>query len=150
MLSAFAYSAKAAGLPLLHWGHPQSLQAAFWRNAYQAGKRFAAIAEQKDLTFLENWALDHATHRAPEQLSERLVELDSFTQGFLENSTTTLLITSDHGNAEELWHTQHTRNPVPLVVAGPMASHLPPMHSLQEVAPWIMQILGVELGPKLG
>jgi hypothetical protein len=138
LLSAFGFAARVAGLELLPLGHPQALLPAFWPEPEAAGRCFAHIAQQHHLTLLENWALDYTAHRQPETLDERFVELERFLSGFLEaNPGVTLVLTADHGNAEEPWHTQHTLNPVPLIVHGPMAHDLPEMHSLADVAPWI-------------
>jgi hypothetical protein len=141
MLSAFAYASRSAGLELLELGHPQAVGAAFWNEPEAAGKKLALVAQAHDLSIFEYWALDYAGHRHPEMLEERLLELDRFVQGYLEASGPTLLMTSDHGNAEEPWHGAHTNNPVPLVVAGPLAAWLPQITSLTEVAPWVKQML---------
>lgn len=138
LLSAFGFAARAAGLELLPIDHPQATLPAFWPEPEAAGERFALIAQQHDLTILENWALDYSSHRLPEKLDERLVELDRFLEGFLNaGSAATLILTADHGNAEEPWHTQHTLNPVPLVVYGPLANSVTAMYALTDLAPWI-------------
>ncbi|WP_369911164.1 metalloenzyme [Meiothermus sp. QL-1] len=138
LLSAFGYAARAAGLALLPWEHPLALPPAFWPEPEASGARFARLAQAHHLVILEHWALDHAAHREPERLAERFLELDRFLAGFLAaQGEATLVLTSDHGNAEEPWHPQHTRNPVPLVVSGPLAASLPPMQSLAELAPWL-------------
>ena len=75
----------------------------------------------------------------------------------------TLVITADHGNAEQMIdpetggpHTAHTTNPVPFVVLGGEAAlSLRPGGALCDVAPTILSILGIEQpremsGVKLG
>ncbi|RIH86017.1 Metalloenzyme superfamily protein [Meiothermus luteus] len=142
LLSAFGYAARCAGLTLLPLDHPLALPPAFWTAPKAAGRRFAELAREHHLTILENWALDYTAHRAPGELEARFSELDRFVEGFLEASPpVTLVIAADHGNAEEPWHPQHTRNPVPLVVHGPLAKTLPPMRSLTELAPWAREQL---------
>lgn len=143
LLSAFGFAARMARLELLPIDHPQALLPAFWPEPEAAGQRFAQLAKMHDLTILENWALDYSAHRLPEKLDERFVELDRFLYGFLNASSgVTLILTADHGNAEEPWHAQHTFNPVPLVIRGPGANHVPEMHSLTDLAPWIKQQMG--------
>lgn len=138
LLSAFGFAAQAARLELLPIDHPHALLPAFWPEPEAAGARFARLAEQHSLTILEYWALDYAAHRLPEKLDERWIELDRFLEGFLNaDSAATLILTADHGNAEEPWHTQHTLNPVPLVVYGSLAHLVPAMDSLTDLAPWI-------------
>ena len=62
-----------------------------------------------------------------------------------------LLVTADHGNAEEMWnselnepHTAHTRNPVPFIVVQDVKGmRLREGGSLRDVAPTMLGILGV-------
>jgi len=143
LLSAFGYAARAAGLELRALEDPLALAPAFWAEPERAGERLAGLAQGHDWVVLESWALDYFAHREPARLPERFTELDRFLRGWLEaNPAATLLLTSDHGNAEEPWHPQHTRNPVPLIAFGPLAPTLPPMSSLTDVAPWVRQVLG--------
>jgi 2,3-bisphosphoglycerate-independent phosphoglycerate mutase len=62
------------------------------------------------------------------------------------------LITSDHGNAEQMWdeisrspHTQHTLNPVTLYVAGEGMSnfHLSSGGRLADIAPTLLELMGL-------
>jgi 2,3-bisphosphoglycerate-independent phosphoglycerate mutase len=62
------------------------------------------------------------------------------------------LITSDHGNAEQMWddvsqspHTQHTLNPVTLYVAGEGVSnfHLRADGRLADIAPTLLELMGI-------
>ncbi|MCX7782849.1 MAG: metalloenzyme [Meiothermus sp.] len=142
LLSAFGFAAKMAELELLPMDHPQALLPAFWPEPEAAGQRFAQLAQAHHLTILENWALDYSAHRLPEKLDERFVELDQFVYGFLNaGSELTLVLTADHGNAEEPWHTQHTLNPVPLILHGPLASDAPELNSLTDLVPWLQKQL---------
>jgi 2,3-bisphosphoglycerate-independent phosphoglycerate mutase len=62
-----------------------------------------------------------------------------------------LIVTSDHGNAEEMWntelnepHTAHTSNPVPVIVVQDMKGMLLRNGgSLRDIAPTMLGILGV-------
>lgn len=62
-----------------------------------------------------------------------------------------LLVTSDHGNAEEMWntqlnepHTAHTCNPVPVIVVQDVTGmRLREGGSLRDIAPTMLGILGV-------
>jgi 2,3-bisphosphoglycerate-independent phosphoglycerate mutase len=64
----------------------------------------------------------------------------------------TLLVTSDHGNAEEMWnaalnepHTAHTCNPVPVIVVQDVKGmRLRDGGSLRDIAPTMLGILEVE------
>jgi 2,3-bisphosphoglycerate-independent phosphoglycerate mutase len=63
-----------------------------------------------------------------------------------------LLITADHGNAEQMWdpiakepHTAHTSNPVPVIlVSGIKEARLREGGSLRDVSPTMLGILGLE------
>jgi len=61
-----------------------------------------------------------------------------------------LLITADHGNAEQLFdettqqaHTAHTIDPVPFIFLGRAATLRAGSHSLTEIAPTILALLGL-------
>ncbi len=61
------------------------------------------------------------------------------------------LITADHGNAEMMIdpvtkgpHTYHTTNPVPFLYVGPDETPLRPNGALQDIAPTILGVLGIE------
>jgi 2,3-bisphosphoglycerate-independent phosphoglycerate mutase len=64
----------------------------------------------------------------------------------------TLIITADHGNAEQMWdpvakepHTAHTSNPVPIILAGSAPGvRLRDGGSLRDVAPTMLGLLGLE------
>ena len=64
----------------------------------------------------------------------------------------TLIITADHGNAEQMWdtgrngpHTAHTTNPVPVLFIGPDVRTGMPLRdgSLRDVAPTMLGVLGI-------
>ena len=62
-----------------------------------------------------------------------------------------VLITADHGNVEEMFdetsnqpHTQHTTLPVPLVYAGPRKISLDSGGSLADIAPTILDMMGLD------
>lgn len=61
------------------------------------------------------------------------------------------IITADHGNAETMIdpvtggpHTYHTTNPVPFILVDESARQLRPGGALQDIAPTILGVLGVE------
>jgi phosphopentomutase len=97
------------------------------------------------MTFFEYFLTDKVGHRRIEMSpSTLLADLDSFLDGLLgalKPSEETLLITSDHGNFEDTSHTQHTRNPVPLIVYGWAAPHFANASDLTDVTPSIVRAL---------
>ncbi|PLY12413.1 MAG: 2,3-bisphosphoglycerate-independent phosphoglycerate mutase [Sedimenticola sp.] len=67
-----------------------------------------------------------------------------------------LLITADHGNAEQMRdlktaqaHTAHTQNPVPLVYVGGRGAQLQDNGSLCDIAPTLLEIMGLAIPPEM-
>ena len=87
-----------------------------------------------------------------DQCLERIVKAITSVDG-------TLLITADHGNAEQLWdsqeqgpHTAHTRNPVPIVlVNNAVAGRNLKLRdgSLRDVAPTLLHVAGIKTPPEM-
>jgi 2,3-bisphosphoglycerate-independent phosphoglycerate mutase len=69
----------------------------------------------------------------------------------------TLVVTADHGNCEQMWdtelglpHTAHTANPVPFIIArGQSVGQLRSGGALCDVAPTMLQLLGIEQPPEM-
>ncbi len=91
-------------------------------NLWEAGARLASLAQAHSLALLEHWPTDLTGHRQDmEQAVELLEQLDGVVQGVLDNwdwENGTVLITSDHGNVEDLGSRNHTTNPVPTIAIG--------------------------------
>jgi 2,3-bisphosphoglycerate-independent phosphoglycerate mutase len=74
-------------------------------------------------------------------------------------SGTTLLVTADHGNCEQMWdpgtnspHTAHTTNPVGIVLVEPERARTAgglADGALRDVAPTILGLLGIESPPEM-
>jgi 2,3-bisphosphoglycerate-independent phosphoglycerate mutase len=67
-----------------------------------------------------------------------------------------MLITADHGNAEQMVdeqadqpHTAHTTNPVPLIYVGSNATGLMENGALCDIAPTMLQIMGLKQPPEM-
>jgi len=125
--------------------------------AREAGKRLASLAREYDLVLFEYWRTDHAGHAMDRtDAAEVLRRFDGLLDGFLRTEGTSeslLVITSDHGNLEDLSVKVHTRNPVPLVLHGEghrtMSEFLGNREGLDLtcVTPAILRYLGVGEGP---
>lgn len=164
LLSAVPLAATSAGLSLMNEADLRAGRAvspdftsAGWRDhlgykdmpllsLQEAGARIAAIAAEYDFSFFEHWPSDQIGHRGT--LAEAIAHLetiDKVFEGLLEAWDETrglLIITSDHGNLEEIGHRQHTRNPVPTILAGKdhdhHASHI---HDLTDIAAVVRDFL---------
>lgn len=91
-------------------------------SAYQAGEGMARLALEQDFAFFEFWLSDYAGHNQNMPAALALLEtLDQALAGLLaawEQEHGLILITSDHGNLEDLSTRRHTTNPVPALIIG--------------------------------
>jgi hypothetical protein len=110
----------------------------------EAGERLARIAADNELTIFAHYDTDYIGHRGSFEDAVASIELvDSFVGGVLRGraADTLVLITSDHGNLEDV-RAGHTRNNVPLIAIGP--SHreaAATVSSLTDVTPFILDLL---------
>lgn len=115
----------------------------------EAGRRLARLAGEHDFTLFEYYLSDFLGHRPRmEQAVEALEALDAFLGGVLEGASgdLTVALCSDHGNLEELDHSRHTRNPVPLLAAGLAGQEaVRDAGSLEEVLPALLAPMGIRL-----
>jgi hypothetical protein len=90
--------------------------------AREAGRRLAEAARRYRFSFFEHWLTDYVGHRGSLAEGRRLLEkFDAVLGGLLEawdDDSGVLIITSDHGNLEDLSHRHHTRNAVPTLLLG--------------------------------
>jgi 2,3-bisphosphoglycerate-independent phosphoglycerate mutase len=91
-------------------------------NPIQAGERMRQLSTGYELTFFEYWLTDVAGHQQDMQSACDLLEIFDAMLGSLVNSwdddESLILITSDHGNIEDLSIRRHTRNDIPLLLIG--------------------------------
>jgi len=113
--------------------------------AQDAGERFYSEGQQYDLTLFEYYLTDKAGHdQKMDKAVDVLTRLDGFLEGFLakaEFDHDTLIVSSDHGNLEDLSTKTHTRNPVPLVVMGRNAEQFSKCTSILDVKDVILEII---------
>jgi len=87
-----------------------------------AGKKLGELASQYDFSFFEYWASDYAGHKQDMPWAIRQLEtFDSVLKGLLEAwqaEEGLIVLTSDHGNMEDLSHGKHTDARVPSVIIG--------------------------------
>ncbi len=134
--SAIPLAVTAAGLPLATSedlragralsadftgeGWPDPPAPTYTPNA--AGHKLAELAAGYDFAFFEYWLTDYVGHRGGlEQARAVLERLDAVLGGLLEawdDGDGLIVITSDHGNLEDLGQRHHTHNAVPSFVIG--------------------------------
>ncbi len=110
--------------------------------ADEAGRKLAAVAKDYDFSLFEYWASDYAGHGQEMDTAVRLMEtFDGVLAGLVEEwDDGLILVTSDHGNMEDLSTRRHTDALVPaLVIGGKTAREefTHEMKALTDIAPAI-------------
>ncbi len=140
LFSAIPLAAVSAGLTLRDYPsliNGEAIAADFtaqgWRDhlgltdapvisSWKAGQLLARLATAYDFSFFEYWLSDYAGHR--QDMGQAVSLLEAFDQvlgGLIsswDDDQGLILITSDHGNLEDLSTRRHTLNPVPALVIG--------------------------------
>jgi len=112
-----------------------------------AAGRLHTLARTHDLVAFETYLPDLAAHsRLAISLAHTLTIVDAFAAHLIEHRAgeDSIVITSDHGNSEHSASTTHTRNPVPLIVAGPAATHFQNVQSIDQIAPTLLGLFTTE------
>ena len=114
------------------------------------GRTTAELASQYDFSFFEYWASDYAGHKQKMDAACELLEsFDSVLGGLVDAWDDTrglILITSDHGNLEDLSTRRHTDAKVPgLLIGAPSARRefVEGLTDLTGIAPAIQKLLSV-------
>ncbi|MEK9164075.1 MAG: metalloenzyme domain-containing protein [Chloroflexota bacterium] len=140
MYSAIPMAVAAAGIPLmtaddLRAGRAFSADFAGlgWRTDLKymdtpvyafpdAGARLADVARRRSFSFFEHWVTDLIGHRGTLEEGVKILQnFDAMLGGLLatwDDEEGLVVITSDHGNMEDLSHKHHTLNRVPTLVIG--------------------------------
>jgi len=124
----------------------------------EAGRRLSVLTQKYDFVLFEYWKTDKAGHDCNMGEAVRLLELfDMLLGGVLTTvdlSSTLIVLTSDHGNIEDLSTRSHTRHPVPLILAGHHHAQVAGRVNhfggrtpdLTHILPTLMEVLGAEHG----
>ena len=114
----------------------------------QAGRKTAALASQYDFSLFEYWASDYAGHKQDMDWAVRQLEtFDGVLRGMLEtwnNDEGLILLTSDHGNMEDLSTRRHTDARVPGLLIGSRSARTEfarDLHDLTGITPAIQRLL---------
>lgn len=112
----------------------------------EAGQHLAAIARQHDFTMYEYFQTDLAGHAQDLQRARGIVrmleELLGSLLSHMDLSRDTILLTSDHGNIEDLSVKTHTYNLVPTLIWGKDREKAAArIKSLEDIAPAVVKLL---------
>ena len=116
-----------------------------------AGIKLAELAKEYDFSFFEYWASDYAGHKQDmESAVEQLEIFDKVLAGLLEtwhDDDGLILLTSDHGNMEDLSTRKHSDAKVPLLLFGSKTLRTEfqkDIHDLAGIAPAVSKFLGID------
>lgn len=162
--ASYQYAVRSAGLPFMgvddlraghalsgDWtGHGWHSELGFSNvpllTPFQAGQRLVQLSRSYDFAFMAHWLTDVVGHRGPMERGVALVEiLDGVLGGVLatwEDDEGLVILTSDHGNMEDLSHRRHTLNDVPgLLIGREKAAFARGLNTLADLAPRITGLL---------
>lgn len=111
----------------------------------EAGALLAALARQYDFSLFSTWITDEiGHHRDLERGIAFLERFDAVLAGLLaawDDSEGVIVITSDHGNLEDISQRKHTENPVPTVIIGAARHQIAPhINALTDLTPAILRL----------
>jgi hypothetical protein len=112
----------------------------------EAGARLARLAARHDFTLYEHFITDKIGHeRDLEKARSHLKKLSRFVGSVLaaaDLSRQTVILTSDHGNIEDLTTRSHTMNPVATISFGHAQEFISSrVRSLTDITPAIVELL---------
>lgn len=156
LYSAIPFALQASGLPLMTaedlqagralsvdftgqgWADQPDFPPAPVYELEQAGDLLADLATQYDLSWFDFWPSDYAGHKQDHVRAVEILEsLDTVLKGLVQawhGKQRLIVLTSDHGNLEDLSQRMHTRNPVPALLIGPSSVRARFARDLQDLA----------------
>jgi 2,3-bisphosphoglycerate-independent phosphoglycerate mutase len=119
------------------------------RTPEEAAGILALVAREHGFTLYEHFIADAAGHERDERAASSVLrELARFVRAVLSRldlSRTTVILTSDHGNVEDLSTRNHTLNEVPTLLWGPRREEARGLiRSLSDITPTIVGLLEQE------
>ncbi len=113
---------------------------------HDAGQQMVELSRRYDFAFFSHWMTDTVGHRGTVPDGVRLLELfDAVMAGALEtwdDAEGLIVITSDHGNMEDLSQTHHTENDVATVIIGEAKARFADgLHTLADLVPRMADFL---------
>lgn len=119
------------------------------RDPVERGRDLVRMSRPYDLTLYEYFLTDKAGHAQDFELAQMCIEtLEAFLTGIaqeLDPKNELLLLTSDHGNLEDLSTKSHTHNKVPTFALGERSTEVPErIKALTDIAPFIYDCLNID------
>lgn len=117
------------------------------RNPQEAARVLHRTLERYDLCLYEYFLTDLIGHRGTMRQAVRLLEeLDRFVAAVVEQADLerlSIILTSDHGNIEDMTTSSHTRNPVPTAIWGPLRKTPASLESwsIDQTTPLVLEFL---------
>jgi len=116
------------------------------RTAEQAGDVLASIVAKHRFTLYEYFITDKVGHaqdrEAARSVLQNLARMIRRVLANIDLTTTTMILTSDHGNIEDLSTRSHTLNPVPTILWGAGSQQVANrISSLADITPAIVSLL---------
>ncbi|MBF0224753.1 MAG: phosphoglyceromutase [Desulfobacterales bacterium] len=158
--SATTLSTISAGIPFRNLEDLKEGKAVYWDitnktlapihrdidiiNGETAGKRIAQLTYEFDLILFESFMPDILGHKKSiTNAGLFLGVLDQFIYGIISNieKNVTVIISSDHGNMEDLSTGLHTLNPVPLIAIGNKSEAFSHASSILDIPKIILSLL---------
>jgi hypothetical protein len=111
-----------------------------------AGRKMVELSRRYAFSFFAHWITDTIGHRGTVEDGVRILTLfDRVMAGALaewDDAEGLIIVTSDHGNMEDLSHTKHTENDVPtLIIGNGKAAFANGLHTLADLVPHMAQFL---------
>jgi predicted AlkP superfamily pyrophosphatase or phosphodiesterase len=165
--ASYQYAVKAAGLPFMTvddlragralsgdwtgegWHANLGFDDTPLYEAYDAGRKLVQLSRAYDFAFFSHWLTDVAGHRGTlEEGAALLQTFDAVMRGVLDewhDEEGLVIVTSDHGNLEDISHGKHTTNDVPVVLIGDgKDAFADGLHDLTGLAPRIARLLELD------
>ena len=133
---------------IMHRFYPEAREQFPVADPRERGQALAGIARDHDLVLFEYFLTDKVGHDMNWESAEKIIaHLEDFVEGLIEAmdpERDLLLITSDHGNMEDLSTKTHTHNKVPTFAYGQGAHQIPDrITALTDIPPLIYERHGI-------
>lgn len=135
---------------IMHKLYPELKERFPAQKAYDRGRDLAQIAQSYELVIHEFFLTDKAGHDQSWEMAAWCIQrIEDFLDGLIANldeDKDLLLISSDHGNMEDLSSKKHSSNPVPTFSYGKFAKQAASkIRSLTDIPRFIYEVMGMKV-----